>query len=86
MLCLLGEAHRVERLLPSQCGKTDEMAGMISKQTGLPTWPKLNTSIRVLYNTSAVICCIDLLTIVYIIMTMHVGIFRMNIAGGDSRG
>ena len=64
---------------------------MISKQTGVPSWPKLNTSIRILYNTSAVIkyiCCLilGLLTIVYIIMTMHIGIFRLNIAGGDSRG
>ena len=59
VLCLLGEAHHVERLLPSQCGKTHEMARMIWKQTGLPPWPKLNTSIRVLYNTSAVICCVD---------------------------
>ena len=67
----VGEAHRVECLLPSQCGKTHEMARMIWKQTGVPSWPKLNTSIRVLYNTSAVICCIDLLTIVYIIMTMQ---------------
>ena len=29
----VGEAHRVEGLLPSQCGKT-KMARMISKQTG----------------------------------------------------
>ena len=32
MLCRLGEAHHVERLLPNQCGKT-QMARMISKQT-----------------------------------------------------
>ena len=32
VLCRLGEAHHVERLLPSQCGKT-QMARMISKQT-----------------------------------------------------
>ena len=33
VLCRLGEAHHVERLLPSQCGKT-QMSRMISKQTG----------------------------------------------------
>ena len=33
VLFRLGEAHHVERLLPSQCGKT-QMARMISKQTG----------------------------------------------------
>ena len=36
VLCHLGEAHHVERLLPSQCGKT-QMArrpSMLSKQTG----------------------------------------------------
>ena len=33
VLCRLGEAHHVERLLPSPCGKT-QMARMISKQTG----------------------------------------------------
>ena len=32
VLWRLGEAHHVERLLPSQCGKT-QMACMISKQT-----------------------------------------------------
>ena len=32
VLCRLGEAHHVERLLPSQCGKT-QMARMLSKQT-----------------------------------------------------
>ena len=36
VLCRLGQAHHVERLLPSQCGKT-QMArrpSMLSKQTG----------------------------------------------------
>ena len=33
VLCLLGEAHHVERMLPSQCGKT-QMARVISKLTG----------------------------------------------------
>ena len=36
VLCSLGEAHHVESLLPSQCGKT-QMArrpSMLSKQTG----------------------------------------------------
>ena len=51
----LGEAHRVECLLPSQCGKT-QMAPMLSKQTGLPSWPTFNTSICVLYNTR---CCLN---------------------------
>ena len=32
VLCRLGEAHHIERLLPSQCGKT-QRARMISKQT-----------------------------------------------------
>ena len=34
----LREAHHVERLLLSQCGKT-QIARMISKQTGKATWP-----------------------------------------------
>ena len=38
VLYRLGEAHHVERLLLSQCGKT-QMARMISKQTGKATWP-----------------------------------------------
>ena len=33
VLCLLGEAHHVERMLPSQCSKT-QMARVISKVTG----------------------------------------------------
>ena len=32
VLCRVSEAHNVERMLPSQCGKT-QMARMISKQT-----------------------------------------------------
>ena len=54
MLRRVDEAHRVERLLPSYCRKM-QMARMISKQTGQPLWPTLNTSIRVLYDSSAVI-------------------------------
>ena len=36
VLCRLGEAHHVERLLPSQCGKTQiaRRQYMLSKQTG----------------------------------------------------
>ena len=34
----VGKAYRVERLLPSQCGKTWH----VSKQTWLPSWPTLN--------------------------------------------
>ena len=45
----------------------------------------LNTSIRVLHNTSAVICCINFRFTNYnVIMTTHV--FSMHFAGGDSRG
>ena len=49
----VSEAHGVERLLPSQCGKT-QMARTISKQTGQPSWPTFNTSVHVMYDTSAV--------------------------------
>ena len=54
----LGEAHCVEGLLPSQCSET-RMARMplVSKHTGLTSWPTLNTSICILCNTPAVICC-----------------------------
>ena len=45
-------------------------------------WLTLNTSIHVLYNTPAVTLelILGLITIAYIIMTMH--LFSMNIAGG----
>ena len=38
VLCRLGEEHHVERLVLSQCGKT-QMARMTSKQPGKATWP-----------------------------------------------
>ena len=48
VLCRLGEAHHVERLQPSQCGKTQTIY-MLSKQTGKAIVAyTLNTSIRVL--------------------------------------
>ena len=50
VLCRLGEAHHVERLLPSQCGKM-QMArrpSMLSNRQGRPSCPTLTTSIRVL--------------------------------------
>ena len=77
----LGKAHFIECLLPSQCGKT-QMARMISKQKGLPSWPMLNTSTK--HQLLYVAFILRLLTIPYICMTMHV--FSMNIDGGDSRG
>ena len=85
VLCRLGEAHHVERLLPSQCGKT-QMARMISKQTR-----KANMA-YVEYKHSRTVglqlylsCCyinFRLTTIAYTIMTMSQ--FFRNIAGGDS--
>ena len=48
----LVEAHRVERLLPSQCGKTQMAHNMISKQTRLATVAYVEKSIRVQY-----LCC-----------------------------
>ena len=54
VLCRLGEAHHVERLLLSQCGKT-QMARMISKQTGKATWPTFGR-IQVF---AQLLCCIN---------------------------
>ena len=51
VLCRLGEAHHVERLLSSQCGKTQMARGpsrCYRSRQGRPLWPTLNTSIRVL--------------------------------------
>ena len=41
----LGEAHHVERLLPSQCGKRKWHVSYPSKHGKRP-WPMLNTNIR----------------------------------------
>ena len=86
VLCRLGEAHHVERLLPSQCDKT-QMARMISKQRRKateayieykhsPTLPQLLCRINVRFTT----------IIAYLITTIRV--FIRNIAGGEnsSRG
>ena len=86
VLCRLGEAHHVERLLPSQCGKT-QMALMISKQTQKATVAyieyKHSRTVGLQYLSCYVALILSLLnTIAYIIMTIHV--FIRNIGGGDS--
>ena len=88
MLCRLGEAHHVERLLPSQCGKT-QMArrpSMLSKQTGKAIVAyikyKYSRTVGLQYTSCYVAFIFGLLTISYIIMTVRV--FIRNIAGGDS--
>ena len=88
VLCRLGEAHRVERLLPNQCGKT-QMArrpSMLSKQTGKVIVPyvkyKYSRTVGLQYISCYVALILGLLTITYIFMTVHV--FIRNIAGGDS--
>ena len=85
VLCRLGEAHHVERLLPSQCGKT-QMARMISKQTRKAIVDyveyKYSRTVGLQYLSCYVALILVLLTIAYIILTIHV--FSMNTAGGDS--
>ena len=88
VLCRLGEAHHVERLLPSQCGKM-QMArrpSMLSKQTGktILAYVKYKNSrtVGLPYISCYVALIFGLLTIAYIIMTVRV--FISNIAGGDS--
>ena len=88
VLCHLGEAHHVERLLPSQCGKT-QMArrpSMLSKQTGKAIVAyvkyKYSRTVGLQYISCYVALILGLLTIAYIIMTVCV--FIRNIAGGDS--
>ena len=56
VLCHLGEAHHVERLLLSQCGKT-QMARMISKQTGKSTWPTFDQIGLQVF--TQLLCCIN---------------------------
>ena len=87
--CRLGEAHYVERLLPSQCGKT-QMArrpSMLSKQTGKAIVAyvkyKYSRTVGLQYISCYVALILGLLTIAYIVMTVRV--FIRNIAGGDSR-
>ena len=88
VLCRLSEAHHVERLLPSQCGKT-QMArrpSMLSKQTGKAIVAyvkyKYSRTVGLQYIICYVAFILGLLTIAYIIMTVRV--FIRNIAGGDS--
>ena len=85
VLCRMGEAHHVERLLPSQCGK-QQMARMISKQTGKAIVAyvdyKYSPTVGLKYLSCYVALILVLLTTAYLIMTMHV--FSMNTAGGDS--
>ena len=84
VLCRLGEAHHVERLLPSQCGKT-QMARMISKQTRKVTVAYVEYKHSRTVGIQYLSCCyinFSLTTIAYTIMTMRV--FIRNIAGGDS--
>ena len=88
VLCRLDEAHHVERLLPSQCGKT-QMArrpSMLWKQTGKVIVAyvkyKYSRTVGLQYISCYVALILGLLTIAYIIMTVRV--FIRNIAGGDS--
>ena len=82
---VLDEAHHVERLLPSHYGKT-QMARMISKQTGKALVAyvefKYSRTLGLQYISCQVALILGLLTMAYIIKTMHV--FSMNVAGGDS--
>ena len=85
VLCRLGEAHHVERLLPSQCGKTQmtRRPSMLSKQTGkvIVAYVKYKYSRTV--GLQYISCYVSLiLGLLYIIMTVRV--FIRNIAGGDS--
>ena len=90
VLCRLGEAHHVERLLPSQCGKTQmarrPIPSMLSKQTGkaIVAYVKYmySRTVGLQYISCYVALILGLLTIAYIIMTVRV--FIRNIAGGDS--
>ena len=79
----LGEAHHVERLLPSQCGKT-QMARrppMLSKQTGKAIVAyvkyKYSRTVGLQYISCYVALILGLLTIAY----MTVRVFIRNIAG-----
>ena len=84
----LGEAHHVERLLPSQCGNTQmaRIPSMLSKQTGKAIVAyvkyKYSRTVGLQYISCYVALILGLLTIGYIIMTVRV--FIRNIAGGDS--
>ena len=84
-LCRLGEAHHVERLLPSQCGKT-QMARMILKQIRKATIAcveyKHSRTVGLQYLSCYVALILGLLLIAYTIAPMRV--FIRNIAGGDS--
>ena len=88
VLCRLGEAHHVERLLPSQCGKTQiaRRPSMLSKQTGKAIVAyvkyKYPRTLGLQYISCYVALILGLLTIAYIIMTVRV--FIRNIVGGDS--
>ena len=88
VLCRLGEAHRVERLLPSQCGKTQmaRIPSMLSKQTGkaIVAYVKYmySRTVGLQYISCYVALILGLLTIAYIMMTVRV--FIRNIADGDS--
>ena len=88
VLCRLGESHHVERLLPSQCGKTQmtRRPSMLSKQTGKAIVAyvkyKYSRTVGLQYISGYVALILGLLTIAYIIMTVRV--FIRNIASGDS--
>ena len=87
VLCRLSEAHHVECLLQSLCGKT-QMAHMISKQARKVTVAYVEykhshtVGLQYLSCYGALILGLLLHCIAYIIMTMCV--FIRNIAGGDS--
>ena len=78
VLCRLGEAHHVERLLPSQCGKTQmaRIPSMLSKQTGkaIVAYVKYmySRTVGLQYISCYVALILGVLTIAYIILTVRV--------------
>ena len=87
MLCHLGEAHHVDACCRASAANT-QMARMISKQTAGKAIVayveyKYSRTVGLQYLSCYAALILVLLTIAYIIMTMHV--FSVNTAGGDSR-
>ena len=86
VLCRMGEAHHIERLLPSQCGKNANGSYDIKTDTGKAIVAyvdyKYSPTVCLQYLSCYVALILVLITIAYLIMTMHV--FSMNTAGGDS--
>ena len=82
------EANKMATTKPSWL-RGIRAAGLIWNTWSVKSWLTLTKSVRVLYNTSAVIyyyydaLILGSITIAYIIMTMHDIVFSMNIAGDD---